>query len=332
MAVVSLDRRKTRQDLESRGLKNVPQISAEGEFAIPLEELNARVVSDRSLLFTEDEAIKYIELPVFAGERDAGDSHVQYLYDEMLRKRFNWDAVTLARSDFGSDCYKINGQHTSWARLWLPRDYPSPRVRAVHYAVDSESQLKALYSSYDRAKTRSDLHLTRLELVGSDAVAGLNKNTVTRLPPGVRFWLFATRSQQKACGPAELAILITRDHAALFRLVGAFFETLDRPALELMCRQPVLAALFATFDRVPTVAPLFWQDVADGTNLVKSDARWHLRHYLTTTCLSRSAANGGKRGVDSEEMYRMCIAAWNKWRENATVQALRPSSKRVKPS
>lgn len=311
------------------GLRNAPAVEANRPMVHQLDPLVAEVIFDRRVPFTVERAAEYINLPVFPGERDVIDAHVQKLVDEMSRGRFNWKIVTIARCQLGATTFKINGQHTSWGRMALPSG-DSPEVREVAYRVGSAEQLKALYATFDRAKPRTDAHLTRLELLGADAVDGLWAPTVGQLAAALRFWRFEKGEDYKRCGPAELAAIVNEQHASLFNLVGRFFQSLDVTSMPRVKRQPVMAAMLDGFHKVPTIAPAFWKDVAEATNLVKDDARWHLNHYLNNTAIQRSGANTVKKIVASEEMYRVCVAAWNRWRAGEKVALLKPTARRQK--
>jgi hypothetical protein len=316
-----------RKKVESLGLHGAPDVVPFRDAVYKIDALDAEKVRDGAVVLTTAKAVEYIELRVFPGEREVSDTHVQTLVDEMNRGRFNWDVVILARAELRGVVYKINGQHTSWARLALP-DEPSPSVREVVYRVGSDEQLKALYATFDRAKPRSDTHLTRLELLGTAATDGLSARTITKVTPGFKAWKYPNREDYRRVGPAEVAAIVNAQYPKLFNTVGKFFAGVDVAAAPLADRSPVLAALFETFDRFPSLAPEFWRDCLEGTNLVKTDARWHLRKYLEASSLSRKGSNTDKKIVTNEEMYLTCLAAWNRWRKNEEVRALKPLEKR----
>lgn len=318
-----------RKRAEALGLAGAPDVVQFRDAVQKIEALTAEKVRDTTSKFTVDKAVEYIELRVFPGERDVSDAHVQHLVDEINSGRFNWDVVIMARAELRGVTYKINGQHTAWARLAVP-DEPSPVVREIVYRVDSDEQLKALYATFDRAKPRSDTHLTRLELLGTAAADGLAPRTVTRITPGFKLWKYPVREQYARVGPAEIAAVVNQQYAKLFNLVGKFYATFDKNGLAVMERSPVVAAMFETFDRFPSVAPAFWRDTIDGTNLVKSDARWHLRRYLETSTLGKFSNVPGVKIVNTEEMYLTCLAAWNRWRKNEEVKLLKPLDKRTR--
>jgi hypothetical protein len=318
-----------------RGLKGAPCIQTDRVGLVALDELDVDKISDRRIPFTEQRAIDYIELPVFPGEREVNEAHVQFLHDQIRARRFNWDLVQIAKADFEGKTYKINGQHCAWLRFSLGVLEVEPQVREIHYSVKSIAQLKTLYGTFDRAKPRTDPHLVRVELVGTPAAEGLTSRQISRLAPAFRFWKYgdmSTSDDARRCGAAELAAMIQADYSQLFNIVGHFIYAIqgDKLAMARIDKMSVIAAMIDNFNKVPTLAPEFWRPVAESTGLEKDDARWHLVRYLDSIAMQRSNTNSMKRIVSTEEVYRVCIAAWNRWRAGERVSQLRPTAKRVK--
>ena len=72
--------------------------------------------------------------------------------------------------------------------------------------------------------------------------------------------------------------------------------------------------MFATFEVAPNKAVEFWNCVCDAIGYKsKQDARWQLRHYIDTHTASKSDS---KSFIADERWYRMCIVAWNRWRNS----------------
>lgn len=113
---------------ESLGLRNldtvVPQITtAMVEDAIAVPKLAAEVISEKKVTLNRAKALEYIDLPVFPGERQVVEGHVQFLHDEMRKGTFNERLVILSTGLMSSVTYKVNGQHTCWAMLFMPPSY-----------------------------------------------------------------------------------------------------------------------------------------------------------------------------------------------------------------
>lgn len=288
-----------------------------------------RVIVDRTVKLNHERAFKYCEFPIFEGERQINNGHVQTLYDRMRRGSFNPKLVTLATCRFGGQTFKINGQHTCWALVNMP-DHFSMEVRELQFHVNTQEDLRAVYSMFDQNLVRNEGHLTKVRLVQTDVAEGLWTSLISRLSAGMKFWLFETTHERRRYKDEEVASL-AHQYKDTFRSV-AFTIQENSDDAGLVTRQPVIAAMFATFDKVPTIARSFWQTVIDGLNLTnRSDPRYKLRRYLQDSAISHQSKMSGKKAVEPEMMYRVCIAAWNKWRKDEpAVAAIRGTHKRMK--
>lgn len=302
-----------------------------------LDKLRAEVLSDRRIKYTHNKAVEYCELPIFAGEREVGDRHVQFLYDEMRKDTFNWLLVILASAIFEDITYKINGQHTSWALLNMPESYV-PEVREVKFRVDSRDQLKLLYSTFDRLKARSDGHISKVLLADTPAAEGVYTSILSALAQGLKFWYIDSEAERRRTTPEQVMALATRDYAPLFRAVGLFAQE-HISTCKWVTRIPVVAAMFATFHKSAKIAPEFWKPVLDGLGLTsQTDARWKLRTLLQEMAGvghvrgSSRKARRDRIGIDAESVYRICVSSWNKWRKGEEVKVLIPTGSRVRPN
>jgi hypothetical protein len=288
---------------------------------------------DRQVSLTIDHAAEYVQLPVFRGERDVSDAHAQFLLDEMTRKNFNWDLVTLARCEFQGQHYKINGQHTCWARI-AARLAADPTVREIVYRVQDEGELRKIYRTFDRAKNRSDAHIMQVELLGKDIDPDISKAWASLVAAGVRMWRFGDIDTYKRVRPDQLATIIDgSDVKPIFTVVALFCQSRSKDSHTLIKRQPVIAAMMETFSRDTQAAITFWTDISEATNLTKGDPRWMLYNYLKKSVLNiagRSPGSGDRQVVRTEDMYRVCVHLWNKWRAGETVANVRSPASRPK--
>ena len=313
---------KTAQDL---GLVNnpnqhVPQIKT-GALDIndiqSIGKLKFDVLSDKTVTLSTDKAAEYIDLPIFQGEREVSDTHVQFLYDEMRRGTFNPLLVMLSTALYENAVYKINGQHTCWAVINMPKTF-SMQVREIRYRVTSKDQLKILYSTYDRLKARTDSHVAKVFLSDTAASEGIWSSNLSRLASGFAFWFIESPAIRTKTAPEQIASTIQYDHAELFRTVALFVQEHYQDKLAL--RQPCIAAMFATFERVPTKAAEFWGPVLTGLDIsTKTDPRKILRD--TFDRVSTRISSSDRRYMNNEDLYRVCLNAWNKWRKSESVKA-----------
>jgi hypothetical protein len=312
-------------DLLSSRPEIVPEIDTEGMNLVELEALKFEVEHDRQVPLTFEKAAWYVDLPVFKGERSVVPGHVQFLYDEMQAGRFNTLLVILAACRLGDTIYKINGQHTCWARSEMPMGW-SPMVREILFKVGTEDQLRQLYSVFDRNKSRSEAHATIVQLVGDKEIGALTQTLVKRLAMGFKYWLMPQFADYRRVSVHEISELIKKEHHQLFMQVANIVS--EKMEASEFKRQSVIAAVFETASRDAEEAKKFWQSVADGLGLdTKEDPRWQLRKYLQNTTVQWTSGKN-KTVTDAETVYKICIQAWNKHRKGETVTVLKATKER----
>ena len=311
-------------DCAKSPILDVTKSAALASQAIGLEQLK---LSDRKIALTIAHAVEYTQLPVFRGERTVGNAWAQHLLDEMMRGEFNWDLVVLGRCEVGDRTFKVNGQHTAWARIAADLT-PDPKVREIVYRVDTEEQLRRVYRSFDRAKVKSDGHLMQVELLGQDLDPAITKEWATLVANGVKLWKFENVEAYRKIDGEQIAAMVG-DPALkpLYTLVCLFCQGTPQ-AHSIIRRQATAAAMLETFGVDAAAAASFWGDVAEGTNLVKHDARYLLHNYLGRAVLAMKSRLEDRQVVHSEEMYRVCVHLWNKWRDGVAIDVIRPLQSR----
>ena len=317
---------------ESLGLKNtdqhVPQVTTGQIDVSGVPKLNVDVISDEIVTLDIEKAGQYIDLPIFPGERQVSDAWVQTLYDEMRKGTFNERLVVLSTAVMDGVTFKINGQHTCWAIAYMPSGY-SIQVREIKYRVKDKTQLKTVYSTYDRLNGRSDGHIGKVILTDMPVMEGIWPSVISKLLGGLKLYLF-NADEAKRVAIDQLTTLVQREHFDLFRKVAFSYQMHHSEARKLML-QPVVAAMYATFEKVPTKAEEFWTPVLYGTGLdSQTDARYKLRKLLLSINESRSKARTDKVQIPSEELFILSCVAWNRWRKGERVQALVRTKERPK--
>lgn len=302
------------------------------------EQLKVKIASDKTVNFSKEKAFQYLELDTFQGERIVNERHVQFLYNAWVGGRFMWDHVIIACCILGDKKYRVNGQHTCWMRVNLDEDYfikrgEGPRVREVVYQVESEDQLRALYSTFDQNKTRSQAHVFKALVAGTSQVQDLWPSVLGNLGSGLKMWLFAD-DDRRLVTSNDIASLISDKYEHLFKTVGLFYQSHYDQSSLFIRRRAVIAALFATFDKAGAkTGAEFWDPVANGLGLTaKDDPRYALRTFMDTHTLSSSRSRRTAGTYGSEDTYRICILAWNKWRQGHKQKTgLKTTDKRHKP-
>jgi hypothetical protein len=286
------------------------------------DPLSYKILNDQEIVLDKPKAYEFLELKTFNGERAVREMHVQFLYDEWISGRFLWHHVMLAEAVLFGVRYRINGQHTCWMRVNVPDDkepITSNGVRMLTYKVDSEDQLRSLYSTFDRNAPRTVGHVSTVMLVGTEAADGIAPSYIRHLCAGFRLW-WAGESWKNRIGggvnPSDMIGVIKNNYSVLFNTVGRFFTIHYEDSVTIR-RSAVIGAMFATFNKAVKASIEFWDPVSSGIGLTdKKDPRFQLREYINS--VSHSIVRKGKR-VTQDELFRACINSWNNWREGKLV-------------
>lgn len=278
--------------------------------------LKYKIDKDDSIDFTAKAAYDFLDMDTFQGERPVRQSHVQYLYDEEVAGRFIWHLVTIAIATLQGRSYRINGQHTAWMRIHV-EDQRRREVRLMVYKVDDSEQLRALYSAYDRNAPRTSQHVSKVQLIGTEAAEGIPPSYLGKLVSGYRVFL---NPDYKTTMTTTDVITRIKAQAALFNTVGRF-HVMHYDDANFVRRSALVGAMFATFSQAVKASDEFWTPICSGLGMEnRSDHRWLLRRYIES---HGHTISGGRDIISQEDLYRVCINMWNHWRTNTPIKSVR---------
>ena len=278
--------------------------------------------------FTKAEAEKLLNLKEFPGDRKLKNKHVDYLTRAMMRGTFHPEWVTLITCSLNGTTYRMNGQHTAWARIEMPKTYRC-EVEVIHYEAKSAEDVRQLYSSIDRSSPRTKANVIESYLAGSEEFKDVKARPLRIAPQGFAIWFWTTAHERGRHDGDDVAYLLKTDYYDLAIKVCAFLGKLSPREHKHVFRPSVVGAMFATFHKAPQIAADFWAPIGDGVGIEKrGDPRLKLRNYLMQTAInSGSGGRSDKQKVSSELMYRQCIGCWNAFREGRTLQYLRANER-----
>lgn len=303
-----------------------------------------RLVSEHRGELNHAKAMEILELPEFivndqAVDRNLRDAHVSYLNNCMKRGTFHHEWVTIITCACDENIFvregqvikagtevRMNGQHCCWATLGMPPDYTGT-VRFQRYHAKTLADMRQLYASIDRNAVRNASTVMDSLLQGTEQFIGLQKSVVRILVRGLGMWLHDDRHHGQAMDADSLACLIQTDWRDLTDKLIAFLKPIPpTEGIQWIYRVSVIAAMFETFNKVPTKALEFWNPVVTGLGFQSaSDPRKRLHDFLVNSVVMSSAStrNRSKKQVTQEELYRVCINAWNSWRKGNEIKGLR---------
>lgn len=282
------------------------------------------------------EHLEHAEVPE---EREAREYHVNFLVDQAVNGNFRQEDTSMATAldlETGT-IYRVNGQHTSWMRLFLGTSTKFDfKVRWHHYECENMDAVRRLYATFDRNRSRNEAHLVHVGLCGEPGFDGFSKKTISLLRSAIRMFLWETSGENQKHSSDEVVQLMKGEYKDLCMLVGNFLSTCTRNDKHL-CKAGIVAAMYATYQRKPKIsAEEFWPVVRDGVSgdaLEKNDPRFKLFSELKgiVTHTKGHGTLGDRKIVTNEELYRGIIRAWRTWRSGKTLSVVKWSSGVGKP-
>lgn len=294
----------------------VRQSVALAEQDVDAPEPGAAFVRKTMIEFDRGKAEWLLNLKVVAGERPLDNRHVEYLKTAIERGTFRPELVSLAVCRYQGDLYRVNGQHTAWARYLLPDELPC-RMDLLEYEANTLEDLHALYAAFDRNKARSKRVVVSVQLKANDQFRAFKPTTLKLLPPGYTMYKWPSVSDRRTKDGEAVANAILCEDRGLALRIGGVLNSLSRTSHAHLLRAPTIGAMFLTTERDEGDATRFWESVADGVGFQQADdPRNRLRAELLRMSIQSSLSTHGssKRHVSSEYMLRACLVCWNAWR------------------
>jgi len=274
-----------------------------------------KLIKRETVNFSNDYATDLLELEVFGPDRPINNDHVNRLLQAMKRGTFRWEQVQIIVCSCDRKTYRMNGQHTAWARLCFEEAGHNIPVTVYRYRASSEEDMRQLYASIDRGKPRTKANVIQSYLFESTHYSNMSKSVIRNIAEGLGFWLWGCTSTSHHDGD-EVAYLLKTEHYDLGLKVAHYLSTCCSAAVKHLRRSPVYAAMFETFNKSQEDSMAFWDAVKTGANLSADDVRLKLRNHLMGYAVNAGRGGGSyKHMVPAEDMYGWCIQAWNSYRK-----------------
>lgn len=314
------------------------QIEFPDEEVYPISDLGSglKLLNRRTVELTAKAAVDFLEqyLEFLVGDdkvdRVLDENHVILLEREMKAGSFLWEQVNLVICNCEGATYRLNGQHTTWARIYAEEHHSLPTgarcpVQLLKYEAATIADMRRLYASLDSAKPRSQANKIAALLLGTKDFPGYRKKDLNLLAAGLGIWKWPNLTARTIHKAQDRATLLLTEHKKIALGTGTIIREVKPADVKHIARAPVVAAMLATFDKAQQFAGDFWRAVRDGVNLAdKEDPIYVLRHYLFTTTVSTvSSGTTDTKVVSQEEMFRACLHAWNAKRANRRIKHLR---------
>lgn len=295
-----------------------------------------KLLGKTTATFSRKKADEILGLAELVADRPLKPRHVDYLKRQIQGGTMRWEHVmimTCVCLEDGKE-YRMNGQHTSWARLDFDDSLPTPGVQFLRYEAATEADMRRLYASIDRGSPRTRRNVVDSYLLGTPEFGHHNIWSVRAVATALPYWLFETTHERGKHSPDDVSYWMLTDHLEVCQRVCSFLDTAyygstgANPGHNWLFRQPVTAALLATFSKSSTHKAVdeFWCAVRDGAGLDSvDDPRLRLRNALMNiNSLFNITAGKSKTPADvADVIYDWCIRAWNAFRKGEELKQLK---------
>ncbi len=292
--------------------------------------------AEDSVELSLENAARHLSLPEFAGERNIRQSHVDSLVRHMKRGTFHPEWVVLITCKCNEECsdssgvvqkagtvWRMNGKHTSTARLQMPPSFRCP-VRVMRYTASTAHGMRMLYSTIDRNGPRTKRHITRSYLAGAPGYEDYADRAIENIANAVSLWEWGDPSFRggRKHDADEAVYLVKTTHSVACHHVLEFLSSgMTREGHKIVGRTGVVAAMLATFSKDSTDAKKFWTTVVSGAGIPSvDDPRLRLRDKLATSATDGRTSD--KARVSAETQFRWSIYAWNAYRSGKMIKKI----------
>lgn len=270
---------------------------------------------------TAELARQFAEMDPAPDDRPLSENRLK-VYENVARaghfRPVEW-SVAFCKETGGT--YRVNGKHTStlFARLPLA-DIPPLFAVVQRYECDTLTDVSRLYSTFDsrtQSRTVSDINRTFAACVPS--LHGVVAPRLIDLCISA-IWYSSKLGDYTRIPPQERAeVILEHPDFALWanEVLGGKKHSNSHIAI-----MPVIAAMYATYQKAPRIATTFWTAVKDRDGeSVKTPTR-RLGEWLLVVKAGRGRyTNTGSRirKIPEREYFVKCIHAWNAYRAGETT-------------
>jgi hypothetical protein len=182
------------------------------------------------------------------------------------------------------------------------------------------AKLYATFDSKMMSRTASDINLSFAATVSE--LAELPNRTINLAVAGMAYhlWGMDRASHTQPAERAELLLEHPEFVVWLDRLLTGVED--DRPSRQNsrhLQRQPVVAAMFGTWQKAKVPATTFWDAVRDETGALPTLPDRKLARYLLSVGVDKGAGVGRVRKAEPREFYVKSLHAWNAWRKSEST-------------
>lgn len=264
-------------------------------------------------------ATQFAEMDPAPHDRPLSERRLQ-VYQRLLKdgsfRPVTWASALCVET---SGVYRVNGKHTSTMLAGIPT-LPDFYVTVEEYECDTLEDVARLYATFDSklmSRTTRDINLSFAATVNE--LIDISDKTINIAVSGMAYHIYGL--QWSKTQPAERAeLLLEHSDFVVWLGDGILGTPNDRATGYWLFRQPVVAAMFATWSKAKAASTEFWKAVREETGPKPDLPDRKIAKYLSTHALGTGSNKGPTvRRADHREMYVKCLHAWNAWRRKETT-------------
>jgi hypothetical protein len=273
-----------------------------------------KLVDSQTVDLTPDLAITFSTMPASVSERDLKPKRLDYLKDRLLSGHaisFNWARAKVV--DTG-EVFRVNGHHSSNMLAGLNGAFPAGlKVHIDDYEVEHKEALALLFRQFDsRVSARTIDDISGVYQGLQAGLAGVTKNVARKAIEGIAWYKDKIVGFDPPKGDDRYNFFFDQGLHPFILLAGQVCS-IKTPEFTL----PVMGAMFGTWEREPTWAETFWNDVAKAGG---DNAATHPSTVLDAWLVAATKEKDDK--PRAQEIYRACVLAWNTNRHGRSLNSI----------
>jgi hypothetical protein len=218
--------------------------------------------------------------------------------------------------------YRANGKHTS--HLFAEYEELPQDIHATieHYHCDDLDDVARLYATFDsRTQVRTTNDINRaFAAIDADLVT-IPTKIINLSVTGIAYAKHGDYYHRQSA--AERAECLLEDECKLFvQWLHSVLQS-NNDGTRHLWRSPVVAAMYASWQKSRKAANEFWMAVRDGTGATPKTPDRVLNKFLLTRTVNNGTQGTAKKRTSSlcppREMFVKCLHAWNAWRRDTTT-------------
>jgi hypothetical protein len=275
-----------------------------------------KYVSSETVDLTKAVVDGFVALPGSATERSLKPARIEYLQDVVLGGSavvFQWAQAKVTET---GEIYRVNGQHSSYMLSQLNGQFPNGlKVHKDTYEVDNLASLAYLFRMFDPRTSARSVHDVAGAYQGLHlSLKDVPKMTAKMTIDGTSWFLKIVRGDNIPSGDDRYELFNNAKMHPFIRMAGGILNKIKTPEFT----NPVIGAMYGTWEREPVEAEAFWSDVAKQGGGNDSN---HPAAVLDTWLVAIRDKTIEKKPSD-REIYRACIVAWNAYRHHRTLDKI----------